>query len=79
MYARLTYTSFHMSIRQQICRCTNYAILHCTKYDPALPTESYIPPDCFISTQCFRESLPSSEYIIKYKNIPRVTHKPDVL
>jgi len=57
----------------------NYIILHCTKYDPALPTESYVPLDCFISTQCFRESLPSSEYIISYKNSLRVTHKPDVL
>jgi len=45
--------------------------VHCTKHDPALPTESYVPLDCFISTQCFRESLPSSEYIINYKNSQR--------
>ena len=71
MYACLTCTSSHMLIRQQICRCINYAILHCTKYDPALPTESYVPLDCFTSTYCFRESLPSSENIINYKNSPR--------
>jgi len=79
MYACLTCTCSHMLIRQQICKCINYASLHCTKYDPALPTESYVPLGCFISTQCLRESLPSSEYIINYKNSPRVTNIPDVL
>lgn len=79
IYAYLTCTCSHMLIRQQIFRCINYAIPHCTKHGPALPTESNVPLDCFISTQCFRETLPSGENIINYKNSPLVTHKPDML
>jgi hypothetical protein len=77
MYTFITRTCSHSLIGQQICSCINYSIPHCTKYEPALPTESYVPLDCFISTQYLRESLPSSENMINYKDTPRVTHEPD--